>query len=60
MCHTRSTAVEVIPQALRLVDSCITQLKAQGSSRTCNAIKEEEEAKALTPMQETPTPLGTP
>ena len=28
---------------LRLIDSCITQLKAQGSSRTCNECKEEEE-----------------
>jgi len=28
---------------LRLVDSCITQLNAQGPSRTCNEIKEEEE-----------------
>ena len=28
---------------LRLIDSCITQLKAQGPSRTCNEDKEEEE-----------------
>jgi len=28
---------------LRLMDSCITQLKAQGPSRTCNERKEEEE-----------------
>ena len=28
---------------LRLIDSCITQLKAQGLSRTCNESKEEEE-----------------
>ena len=28
---------------LRLVDSCITQLQAQGTSRTCNESKEEEE-----------------
>ena len=27
---------------LRLIDSCITQLKAQGPSRTCNESKEEE------------------
>jgi len=26
---------------LRLIDSCITQLKAQGPSRTCNESKEE-------------------
>ena len=29
---------------LRLIDSCITQLKAQGHSRTCNESKEGEEA----------------
>ena len=28
---------------LRLIDSCITQLKAQGPSRTFNESKEEEE-----------------
>jgi len=28
---------------LRLTDFCITQLKAQGPSRTCNESKEEEE-----------------
>ena len=28
---------------LRLIYSCITQLKAQGPSRTCNESKEEEE-----------------
>jgi len=28
---------------LRLIDSCITQLKAQGLSRTCNESNEEEE-----------------
>ena len=27
----------------RLIDSCITQFKAQGPSRTCNESKEEEE-----------------
>ena len=27
---------------LRLIDSCLTQLKAQGPSRTCNESKEEE------------------
>jgi len=31
---------------LRLIDSCITQLKAQGPSRTCNESKEEEEDRA--------------
>ena len=32
---------------LRLIDSCITQLKAQGPSRTCNESKEEEEEEAF-------------
>ena len=27
---------------LRLIDSCITQRKAQGPSRTCNESKEQE------------------
>ena len=31
---------------LRLIDSCITQLKAQGPSRTCTEREEEEEGKA--------------
>ena len=30
---------------MRLIDSCITQLKAQGPSRTCNESKEEEKKK---------------
>ena len=31
---------------LRLIDSCITQLKAQGPSGTCNESKEQEEEAA--------------
>ena len=34
-------------RSLRLIDSCITQLKAQGPSRTCNESKEEEDGTAL-------------
>ena len=30
---------------LRLIDSCITQLKAEGPARTCNGSKEEEKKK---------------
>ena len=30
-------------QTMQLIDSCITQLKAQGPSRTCNESKEEAE-----------------
>ena len=33
---------------LRLIDSCITQLKARGPSRTCNESKEEEEEEPQT------------
>ena len=33
---------EVTHALVRLIDSCITQLKAQGPSRTCNEGKEEE------------------
>ena len=32
---------------LRLIDSCVTQFKAQGPSRTCDESKEEEEKKHL-------------
>jgi hypothetical protein len=31
---------------LRLIDSCITQLEAQGPARTCNESEEEEEEKS--------------
>jgi len=31
------------PRTSGLIDSCITQLKAQGPSRACNESKEEEE-----------------
>ena len=42
-----SPKIEVFPGSeagsyLRLIDSCTTQLKAQGPSRTCNESKEEE------------------
>ena len=30
---------------LKLIDACITQLKAQGPCRTCNESKEEEESR---------------
>jgi len=34
---------------LRLIDSCITQIKAHGPSRTCNESKEEEEVSQRQP-----------
>ena len=34
-------------QSFESPDSCITQLKAQGPSRTCNESKEEEEKNSL-------------
>ena len=36
---------------LRLIDSCITQLNAQGPSRTCNESKKEEEDEVAIPPQ---------
>ena len=39
----RGVVVTEAGSYLRLIDSCITQLKAQGPSRTCNGSKEEEE-----------------
>ena len=35
------------PSYLRLIDSCITQLEAQGQSRTCNESKDREEKDTL-------------
>ena len=35
---------------LRLIDSCITQLKAQRPSRTCNEFKEEEKKYGAPPQ----------
>ena len=32
---------------MRLIDSCITQLKAQGPYRTCNESKEDEKSLGL-------------
>jgi len=32
---------------LRLIDSCITQLKAQGPARTCNESQEKEDTSVL-------------
>ena len=40
---TEMCSVSQAGSYLRLIDSCITQLKAQGPSRTCNESKEEEE-----------------
>jgi len=37
------TGIRLSGSYLRLIDSCITQLKAQGPSRTCNESKAEEE-----------------
>ena len=39
---------------LRLIDSCITQLKAQGPSRTSNESKEEEEKNLPYPYLQAP------
>ena len=69
-CNFRTTALHkcaVVPRRariLRLIDSCITQLKAQGPSRTCDEIKEERTGRAegTTPFDGSQPPsseLGT-
>ena len=40
-----TNAAQERPRYLRLIDSCITQLKAKGPSRTCNVSTEEDEKK---------------
>ena len=45
---------------LRLIDSCITQLKAQGPSRTCNESKKEEDPTWTTPPPRPPPPRPPP
>ena len=40
--ENRGVVVTEAGSYLRLTDSCITQLKAEGPSRTCNESKEEE------------------
>ena len=37
---------------LRLIDSCITQLKAQGPSRTCNESKEKKKHRVFIGAQD--------
>ena len=52
MCPARWNRCVVVTEAgsyLRLIDFFITQLKAQGPSRTCNESKEEEEEEARWP-----------
>jgi len=44
----RGRFTEMCCGTLRLIDSCITQRKAQGPSRTCNESKEEEELRVRT------------
>jgi len=43
---------------LRLIDSCITQLNAQGPSRTCNESKEEEEGSREAGTRDPPRQLS--
>ena len=45
---------------LRLIDSCITQRKAHGPSRTCNESKEEEEAAPMEPNVSPPRRVSPP
>ena len=48
----------VLGSYLRRIDSCITQLKAHGPSRTCNESQEEEEARSRGSF--IPSPVWTP
>jgi len=41
--ENRGVVVTEAGSYLRLIDSCMTQLQAQGHSRTCNESKEEED-----------------
>jgi len=43
---------------LRLIDSCITQFKARGPSRTCNESKEEEEGDAVSRVHHAHLPFS--
>ena len=46
---------------VRRIDSCITELEAQGSSRTCHVSKEEEEkVQGYLAHKKTRPPLGLP
>ena len=47
--RARGTCADKTGSYLRLIDSCITHLKAQRPSRTCNESKEEEPAPTQTP-----------
>ena len=51
------SGVRLIGSYLRLIDSCITQLKAQGPSRTCNESKEEEEEGAVGLSEDSPVDI---
>ena len=42
-----------------IIDSCITQLEAQGPSRTCNESKEEEEGVTVPRRPQTQAPKST-
>jgi len=42
-CFTEMCSGSEAGSCLRLIDSCITQLKAQGPARTLNESKEDEE-----------------
>ena len=43
--QARNLALGEAGSCLRRIDTCVTQLKAQGLARTCNESKEEEKKK---------------
>ena len=52
----RSVVVTEAGSYLGLIDSCITQLEAQGPVRTCNEGKEEEQDTEASPPSAASTP----
>jgi len=55
-CQEGSVVVTEAGSYLRLIDSCITQLKAQGPSRICTASKEEERSTRPAPPRSRASP----
>jgi hypothetical protein len=56
-CVARGPRQAPIILYMRLTDSCITQLKAQGPVRTCNESKEEEEEAHCMPLSHSSSPV---
>ena len=57
-CVARGPRQAPIILYMRLIDSCITQLKAQAPLRTCNESKEEEEEAYCMPLSHSSSPVS--